>query len=131
MSAKTTSSATAVILIAAVLIVAGALTIPRLSNYRNDDDDQAFVDLEADWSADHAVTVTWSVGSRVESKTIDASAPPRFGVRTVAQRGDIVGIVVSPIGDGRITCVIYINEQVAVETVAHDSEECVAETVVP
>lgn len=130
MSAKTTSSAPAVILIAAVLIVAGALTIPRLSNYRNDDD-QAFVDLEADWSADHAVTVTWSVGSRVESKTIDASAPPRFGVRTVAQRGDIVGIVVSPIGDGRITCVIYINEQVAVETVAHDSEECVAETVVP
>lgn len=113
--------------IAVVILLGGGHLYNTMTN---GDDDQSFVDLEATWSPDRAMVITWSIGNREETVFVDDSS--RFGTRQVANKGQVARLHVAPVDDdGTTSCMITINERLADEDQSTGLDACFVEARVP
>lgn len=119
------------VVIAAALIIAGANFLSLPSRGDNDDDEQAFVDIEADWSPGREIEVFWVVGPNSGNKYFESGDKPRFGLRRVAQKGWEVAVVVTPYdNEGTISCSISVNEEMQIDFQVSGSAPCEADLIV-
>lgn len=130
MSQQQTSIAPVVVaMIAAAVVV--VLGLGYVNTQRQSDDDQVFVDIEADWTAGREVEVLWRVGPHSDTVPFGRDDRPRFGIRRVATRGWVVGVTVTPRdGDGTISCSIAINEELQVDDQVSGSDACEVDVTV-
>lgn len=115
--------------IVALLVIAGISVAVNQLN----EDDQAFVDFEANWSSGRPMIATIEIGGEPElTVEFQRDDPPRLGIRRTAFRGQRVRMIVTPVDvPGTVTCSIHANEHLIDEDQVSGMGECFVEGTVP